>query len=73
MRRNVSATCTNHTVDSVLKHSDKHGLYISTIFPLFLHPFFIIQGTGALLNGVGAAVSQRILQKQLQQHRQCQQ
>lgn len=54
----------------ILKHSDKHGL---SVFPLFISSLFIIQGTGALLNGVGAAVSQRILQEQLQQHHQCQQ
>lgn len=33
----------------------------------------IIQGTGVLLNGVRAAVPQRLLQEQLQQHCQCQQ
>lgn len=36
-------------------------------------PLLITQGPGALLNGVGAAVPQRLLQEQLQQHRQRQQ
>lgn len=66
-----SHLCSWHLVDSIIQYPHKHGVYIFP--PPSLFPLLIIQGTGTLLNGVRAAVPQRLLQEQLQQHCQRQQ